>query len=76
MTNREWFEKRALAAKDCIQDLNDDKEERALAWAFDELNKLRSALESIAEMKIPYCDGYDVACSMREEARDALNEKA
>ena len=47
-SNREWFEKRAIAAKDAIQTFNDDAEERALAWAHDEMIRLRTALESIA----------------------------
>lgn len=46
--SREWFEKRAIAAKDAIQTFNDDAEERALAWVHDEMIRLRTALESIA----------------------------
>ena len=72
MTDQEWFEKRADAAKECIKNFKDDAEERAFAWACDEIKRLMESLESIAEMKIPYCDGYDVACSMRDEAKSAI----
>ena len=37
--------------------------------------KMKSALQEIAEMKIPYCDADDVAHSMRDIARDALSDK-
>ena len=36
--------------------------------------KLEEALREISEMKIPYCDAYDVAHSMRDIAKDALKE--
>lgn len=38
-------------------------------------DKMKSALQEIAEMKIPYCDADDVAHSMRDIARDALSDK-
>ena len=41
----------------------------------DRYSKLEDALKEIAEMKIPYCDADDVAHSMRDIARDALNDK-
>ena len=41
----------------------------------DREEKMKSALQEIAEMKIPYCDADDVAHSMRDIARDALNDK-
>lgn len=36
---------------------------------------LEEALREIAEMKIPYCDADDVANSMRDTAKIALEEK-
>ncbi len=39
-------------------------------------NKLEDALKEIAEMKIPYYDAYDVAHSMRDIARDVLDDKS
>ena len=38
-------------------------------------DRLEFALKEIAEMKIPYCDADDVAHSMWDIARDALNDK-
>lgn len=37
--NREWFERRALAANQAIETFNDDAEERAIAWAQDEMTR-------------------------------------
>lgn len=37
--------------------------------------RLEEALKEISEMKIPYCDAYDVAHGMRDTAQSALGEK-
>jgi len=39
---------------------------------FERARHYRDALDSIAEMKIPYCDADDIAHQMREIARDAI----
>ena len=64
-----WFERQ-------IELLNahpQSKEEGTMCT--DREDKMKSALQEIAEMKIPYCDADDVAHSMRDIARDALNDK-
>jgi hypothetical protein len=37
---------------------------------FEIARRYRTALEEIAEMKIPYCDAYDVANMMRDTAKE------
>lgn len=39
---------------------------------FERARHYRSALDEIAGMKIPYVDGYDVANSMRDAAKEAI----
>lgn len=39
---------------------------------FERARHYRDALEEIAGMKIPYCDGYDIANSMRDAAKQAI----
>ena len=39
---------------------------------FERARHYRSALDEIAGMKIPYCDAYDVANSMRDVAKEAI----
>lgn len=39
-----WLKQRASGAKDAIENFNDDAEERAIAWAYEEIVKLRAEL--------------------------------
>lgn len=39
---------------------------------FERARHYRDALDEIAGMKIPYCDAYDVANSMRDVAKEAI----
>lgn len=41
--------------------------------AYNEIVSRISAIEKIAEMEIPFCDAYEVVCSMRAKAMYALN---
>lgn len=46
----------------------------------DRIYNLEYFVKSISEMKIPFCDGYNIATSLRKEAKELMevikNEKS
>ena len=62
-----------FSVDECVMGLCELQAENAALRA--RVARLEEALKEIAEMKIPYCDGDDVAHSMRDTAKSAMEEK-
>jgi len=74
MSDGATFSAMAAAALETIEDFHDFDDDRAIAWAYAEIERLRATLEHIANVKIPYCDSYTKANEIREVARKAVGE--
>lgn len=50
---RTWHKKRALAAKECIEEFSDDIEERVYSWSYDEIERLtKENKEAVDQLRI------------------------
>lgn len=76
--SREWFERRAVAANQAIENFNGDAEERAIAWAQDEMTRLRSLLDAAVatlQNNLHLCDGENCTLHALLKAVEAIDPK-